>query len=104
MTRRCTRCGAEFTPAADYHRLCWPCWRADHDAQARDAAYRAGYAEGLRDAMRSSLHRGNLDSSVLRDAITLCHPDKHPVERAETANRVTRALLEAWNHERSRAA
>lgn len=103
MTRRCSRCGNEFTPAADYHRKCWPCWRADHDAEARDTAYREGFSDGLKAMARSSLHRG-IPRSILRDALSLTHPDRHPPERAEIANRVTAALLELWNTDRQRAA
>jgi hypothetical protein len=31
----------------------------------------------------------------LKSAIALCHPDRHPPERADLCNRVTGALLEA---------
>ena len=31
----------------------------------------------------------------LDDLLRLCHPDRHPAERGELANRITRALLDA---------
>jgi hypothetical protein len=34
-----------------------------------------------------------LRPELLRDAIQLCHPDRHPPERSEIANRVTAALI-----------
>jgi hypothetical protein len=38
--------------------------------------------------------RARLDVQLLTDAIVLCHPDRHPPERIEDANRVTARLLE----------
>ena len=36
---------------------------------------------------------GDLTSGLLEDTIKLCHPDKHPPERRDIANRVTQELL-----------
>jgi hypothetical protein len=41
-----------------------------------------------------------LDSRLLRDAIQLTHPDRHPPERARAANAVTAALLELLHDQR----
>jgi hypothetical protein len=104
VTRICGSCGDGFTPSAPHHRLCWTCWRKERDEATLDEQYQSGFADGLKAAMRSSLRRGTeLDANVLRDAITLCHPDQHP-DAPDTAHRVTRALLEQWNAERRAAA
>ena len=44
-----------------------------------------------------------LDPRLLRDAISLTHPDRHPPERAKTANAVTAALLELLQQTRRAA-
>ncbi|MGI8903176.1 MAG: hypothetical protein ACR2IP_05850 [Solirubrobacteraceae bacterium] len=36
-----------------------------------------------------------LDARAILEAIMLCHPDRHPVERREMATRVTQVLTAA---------
>ena len=43
-----------------------------------------------------------LDPRLLRDAIQLTHPDRHPAERSRTANAVTAALLEMLRQQEAR--
>jgi hypothetical protein len=68
---------------------------------AADRAYEAGFQDGW----RAGLERGRaarlaapappVDPAVLREAVRLCHPDRHPPERFAIANRVTATLLGA---------
>jgi hypothetical protein len=36
-----------------------------------------------------------IDAALLKSAITLCHPDRHPPERARLCTEVTATLIEA---------
>jgi hypothetical protein len=45
-----------------------------------------------------------VDEDVLLDAVALCHPDRHPPERFEQANRVTAGLLDLLERARGRKA
>jgi hypothetical protein len=45
-----------------------------------------------------------LDERLLLAAVALCHPDRHPPERAAVANSVTSALLELLALVREKAA
>jgi hypothetical protein len=89
MTRRCARCGYVFTPDRSYHRKCWDCWRADREEDLRRDGYHSGYAHG-----RNTTTQVALTDDLLRDAVKLTHPDRHPPERQALANRVTAALLD----------
>jgi hypothetical protein len=73
--RVCRRCSAGFYPARPGHRLCWDCWRLEHEKRQPSGP--------------------TLDEETLRGAVALCHPDRHPAERREAATRITSALLEA---------
>jgi hypothetical protein len=44
-----------------------------------------------------------VDADLLKSAIALCHPDRHPPERAKPCNRVTAALTVALNAVREAA-
>jgi hypothetical protein len=83
----CRNCGDLFESDRSYHRYCWPCYW-----QLRDD----GHWPEDDQPPRSEPSRPPLvlDVRLLRDAIALCHPDRHPPERARTANAVTAALLE----------
>lgn len=80
-------------------KLCWPCWRARQDRKVDE--FEAGYRLGLKAA--GSGGRGPLDVDLAREAIQLCHPDRHPPERFALANRVTAALLELLDEGRKAA-
>ena len=91
MRRKCRKCGAGFTTDREHHRLCWTCYWRLRDAGVYDAPG-AG-----RDAPPNPPPRTKqlaLDVELLRDAVALCHPDRHPPERFDVANRVTAVLLE----------
>jgi hypothetical protein len=75
--RVCRRCDDAFYPAHASHYLCRACWKADRD---RRAARR---------------RVSELEEDLLRGAIALTHPDRHPVERRDEATRITQRLLEA---------
>jgi hypothetical protein len=79
VSRTCQSCSRPFRPDGKWQRLCWPCWR-DLKAQA----------ERPRTVVVSPV-----DAQLLKLAIALCHPDRHPPERAEMCNRVTAALVDA---------
>lgn len=92
--RYCEDCGEAFVPKGNWQKFCWRCWRARKEKEdlqsARDEGYDEGYAAGRREAVPppTPLSRG-----ILHDAVLLCHPDRHPPERSEQANRVTAVLL-----------
>lgn len=101
MTAYCSRCGEQFEAKGDWQRLCWECWRAAKDANegaSYDRGYSAGYRDGARSAARQTVTNGRtLDPDQLRSLIQLCHPDRHPPERAALANQVTAQLLNLLN-------
>lgn len=106
MTASCTRCGAEFEARGAWQRLCWRCWRADQDAKRERGAYDAGYSDGYRAgaAVRRTLTKApRLDAATIRQLVQLCHPDRHPPERAALANRATATLLDLLDRERDAA-
>jgi hypothetical protein len=76
-------------------KLCWSCWREREDRNLRDAAWSQGYADGYRDGQVDATRRSNGHGQLpdLLDLIQLCHPDRHPPERAAMANRVTATLI-----------
>lgn len=101
--RACRSCGARFEARASYHVLCLDCWRIGNDDRLRkegwDNGYAAGYRQGLADAKKIAPRPAPapappLDGEFILDIIKLTHPDRHPVERQELANRVTAALLQ----------
>jgi hypothetical protein len=79
VTRFCRSCSKLFQPEFATMRLCWPCWRELRE-QAKEP----------RTVVVSAV-----DADLLLSAIALCHPDRHPPERAELCNRVTAALTVA---------
>jgi len=99
MTRCCSDCGREFEAKGDWMKLCWPCWHERNDKETRVQAYNRGYDDGYRagyDQARGAANGGQvlkLDCDLLRPLIQLCHPDRHPPERAAVANAVTARLL-----------
>lgn len=98
MVRACTACGEQFESKGAWMRLCWRCWRRREDNKLEDAAYHRGYLDGLGDGGRNGrAGRGGLDDDLVRQLVTLCHPDRHPPERFELANRATATLLGMLN-------
>jgi hypothetical protein len=100
MTRNCRRCGRRFQTDRAHHRLCWPCfWEVDAAGEWRKPPPE-WETPPRREPAPPMPH---LDARLLRDAISLTHPDRHPPERARTANAVTAALLELLNAARDAA-
>jgi hypothetical protein len=95
VTRRCQDCGARFEAHADYHRLCWRCWRRRRDRELTAGGYDDGYSDGYRAGRPAAGTQpaARLDAELLRGLVQLCHPDRHPPERAELASRSTATLL-----------
>lgn len=91
MTRRCRDCGSRFV-GESWQRLCWACWREQKDEQGREDVYDRGFAAGFA-AGRRTAAAPSLDPALIARAIRLCHPDRHPAERAAEANAVTAQLL-----------
>ena len=79
MSRRCYSCDAAFRPDGAWQKLCWPCWRR---LRAEEQKPR-------------TIVISPVDADLLKLAIALCHPDRHPEERKEMCNRVTAALTVA---------
>jgi hypothetical protein len=79
VTRLCRSCSKPFRPEFATMRLCWLCWR-----ELREQA-----------AKPRTVVVSRVDVALLKSAIALCHPDRHPPERAELSNRVTAALTVA---------
>lgn len=77
--KACRRCAAPFTPSQRHHYLCFDCWcldRRGHSAPISTTALTLG-----------------VDAELIRAAVLLCHPDRHPVERQEAATATTARLL-----------
>jgi hypothetical protein len=79
MSRFCRSCSKPFRPEFAAMRLCWPCWR-----ELREQAQQP-----------RTVVVSPVDADLLKSAIALCHPDRHPSERAELCNQVTAALTVA---------
>ena len=62
--------------------------RAEEDEDSDAAAYQDGYRDGAR------TRRAGLEPGLIKAAVVLCHPDRHPPERFAQANSVTARLLE----------
>jgi hypothetical protein len=79
VNRRCRSCDTPFRPDGDWQKLCWSCWRR---LRAEEEKPR-------------TIVVSPVDAALLKQAIALCHPDRHPPERAAICNAVTAALVEA---------
>jgi hypothetical protein len=88
VTRPCRRCGEPFESDRPHHRLCWRCFW-----ELRDAGHFAG-ADGKSERPANAAPALTLDPRLLRAAVSLTHPDRHPAERAEMATAVTAGLLD----------
>ena len=102
MNRFCTDCGRRFDALGDWQRRCKDCYR-DHKHRELAGAYDEGYSRGYADGIRhgESHHRHAAQPALpsfsverLRALVQLTHPDRHPPERAELANRATAHLLD----------
>lgn len=99
MTRTCGDCGCEFD-GEQWMSRCKPCFiahkRAEERQQRRDyeEGYGDGYDAGYRDGHRTASWAVAVPPTLIREAISLTHPDRHPPERAALANRVTAGLIE----------
>jgi hypothetical protein len=97
VTRNCQSCGRAFETDRHWHRYCWDCYweQRDRGSWADDDGPSAGWREpppGWEQKAEPPL-APRLDVRFLRDAIQLCHPDRHPPERFKTANTITATLI-----------
>jgi hypothetical protein len=79
MSRQCRSCGESFRPEFATMRLCWPGWRELREQTQKPR----------------TVVVSPVDADLLKSAIALCHPDRHPPERAELCNQTTAALTVA---------
>lgn len=98
VIRTCPECGTTFEAKGSWQRLCWDCWRQRENGKLEQAGYRRGYRDGWREGLDAGRQMGpsqqpRLDGELLRALVALCHPDRHPPERFELANRTTATLL-----------
>lgn len=87
MKKKCGVCNEWFEAKGSYQRKCLDCWKREKNEEVRRAGYQAGWNEGFRVGSKSK--KNQLDEEFLMDLLRLCHPDRHPVERASLANRVS---------------
>jgi len=98
----CRDCGARFEARGRWQRRCWSCWREEQDEARRRSAYGDGYREGLAAGRRLAASPARLDAPTLLELIKLVHPDLHPHERFQQANRATRLLVGMLEQARAR--
>jgi hypothetical protein len=97
--KRCQACHEPFA-GEHWQRLCWPCWRERQDREQHADSYARGYDDGYAAGYRRACQdqpvaqQSSLDTELIAAAIRLCHPDSHPPERFDLANRITARLLE----------
>lgn len=100
--RRCDRCSRNFSPLLENMRWCRVCFHeraGDYDMALAEIAWEQGFNRGLEqsrlesDSSSEQIER-SLGAIPIGDLIKLCHPDRHPTERQELANRIT-----AWLNE-----
>lgn len=73
--RACRRCGQEFKPSREFHKLCWDCYGATHADAGPELQTNAT----------------PFDAAELRWILQRVHPDKN--DNSEIANEVTKRLL-----------
>jgi hypothetical protein len=103
VTRTCRSCGRAFETDRSHHAYCWDCYWEERDKGRWDDEDRSSEWRKAPPGWNDQPPRKppvTLDPRLLRDAIALTHPDRHPPERARTANAVTAALLELLNQQR----
>lgn len=95
----CERCGRLFAKTLPTMRWCRVCFHeraGNPDLGLAELAWERGYVLGLQRGRRR-LTDDELETALgglpVRDLILLCHPDRHPPERFELANRLTTWLL-----------
>jgi hypothetical protein len=73
-------------------RVCFHERAGDYDHALAELAWERGYLLGLARARRR-LSDADLEAALgglpILDLLQLCHPDRHPEERFELANRIT---------------
>jgi hypothetical protein len=90
----CHRCRRFFGPAYPSQRLCRICLHEDEgkpDLALAEIAWERGYALGLERGRRNEPTdiEAALGALPLIELLQLCHPDRHPPERFEQANRIS---------------
>jgi hypothetical protein len=92
--RNCSSCGEAFDAYKRWYRQCWHCWRQERDDELRQEGFDAGYRAGLARRRPAMARTSPLtDPALLRDLVSLVHPDRHPPERTNLATQLTALLL-----------
>jgi hypothetical protein len=86
--KRCRTCGVRFE-GQHWQRQCTDCYKAAKREEA-DRAFTEAYLLGAREAFK---HWDDQVRPLLKRAVRLCHPDRHPTERFDEANSLTVDLL-----------
>jgi hypothetical protein len=94
----CARCGkvAVLIPLHGEKggpRFCQPCFTDFHVKQGRERRNKARMLRAFGFTGLGFEEPGELYLELLKDAVTLTHPDRHPPERKDFAGRVTAELL-----------
>ena len=117
MIVNCQKCRREFDAQGAWQKLCLSCYRererertgtgdlsglerrADRlITEAYEAGRQRGFEEGYEVASAKARRpNGHLSPGLLRELVLLCHPDRHPPERFELANRITAELVSMRN-------
>lgn len=92
----CPQCRREpYTPKGDWQKICTSCWVNNKDRETYSKGYAKGYDAGFHAAM-DDMEKQLAKHLPYRDLIALTHPDRHPDERKELANRITAAVNDFW--------
>ena len=93
--RRCPICRDEFEPRNGFERLCYGCYHANSIQDLREQVsilklQKQRLLDYINQSPSKSLKDDILKGDMLKDALVLCHPDKHG--NSERSTRVTQWL------------
>lgn len=93
---RCVDCARAFLKTESNQRQCRLCIAAhgdDLDLELAEVAWEKGYRLGYERGRNGLPSADALTPELIKQAIALCHPDRHPGERSQEANDVTARLI-----------
>ena len=93
--RRCPICSDEFEPRNGFERLCYGCYHANRIQDLREQVsilklQKQRLLDYINQSSSKNLKDDILKGDMLKDALVLCHPDKHG--DSERSTRVTQWL------------